>query len=232
MAITQAPQATAPPAPALTRRRRRFTVDEYHRMAEAGILREDERVELLDGDVVEMSPVGDPHIAAVNRCSRRFTLALGERAWVQPPEPGAARPPQRARAGPRPGAAGGGGRARELGEILLAIEVADTTAADDRARKVPLYARAGVPEVWLLDVVERTLEVYREPGPQGTPGRSPGRRSSQVACEAFPDVVLQVADLLPPPGMERFVSGSRPRSAPPTGPGSRGWSADQPGRFR
>jgi Uma2 family endonuclease len=173
-------------------------------MAEAGILGEDERVELLDGDVVEMSPVGDPHIAAVNRCNRRFTLALGERAWVSPqnpvrldrhsePEPDIALAPPDVEGAP------------QLGEILLAIEVADTTAADDRARKVPLYGRAGIPEVWLLDVVERTLEVYREPGPDGY-GRTYTRQpEQQVACEAFPDVVLRVADLLPPPGMERFA---------------------------
>ena len=81
MATIQAPpKATA-------RRRRRFTADEFHRMAEAGILGEDERVELLDGEVVEMSPVGDRHVAAVNRCTRRFTLALGERAWVSPQNP-------------------------------------------------------------------------------------------------------------------------------------------------
>jgi Uma2 family endonuclease len=204
MALTQAPQATAPPPPALTRRRRRFTVDEYHRMAEAGILGEDERVELLDGDVIEMSPVGDPHIAAVNRCTRRFTLALGERAWVSPQNPvrlGRHSEPQPDVALAPPDVEG----APQLGEVLLAIEVADTTAADDRARKVPLYARAGIPEVWLLDVVERTLEVYREPGPDGYGRTYTLRPDRQVACEAFPDVVLQVADLLPPPGMERFV---------------------------
>ncbi len=109
------------------------------------------------------------------------------------PQPDIALAPPGVEAAPRPG------------EILLAIEVADTTAADDRARKVPLYARAGVPEVWLLDVVERTLEVYREPGPDGYARTSIRRPEQQVACEAFPDVVLRVIDLLPPPGMERFM---------------------------
>jgi Uma2 family endonuclease len=200
MAVTVAPPT------ATTRPRRRFTVDEYHRMAEAGILGDDERVELLDGDVVEMSPVGDPHVAAVTRCGRAFAPA-----WVagrltlhtqdpvrldrhSEPQPDIALAPPGVEAAPRPG------------EVLLAIEVADTTAADDRARKVPLYARAGVPEVWLLDVVARTLEVYREPGPDGY-GRTYTLLPDQpVACEAFPDVVLRVADLLPPPGMERFAT--------------------------
>jgi Uma2 family endonuclease len=203
MATTQATQTppTSPAAPA--RRRRRFTVDEYHRMAEAGILREDERVELLDGDVVEMSPVGDPHIAAVNRCTRRFTLALGERAWVSPqnpvrldrhnePEPDLALAPPDVEGAPR------------LGEILLAIEVSDTSVEDDRALKVPLYARAGIPETWLLNVRDGQLEVYREPGPAGYARTYTLQPDRQVACEAFPDVVLRVADLLPPPGLERW----------------------------
>ena len=103
MATIQAPpKATA-------RRRRRFTADEYHRMAEAGILGEDERVELLDGDVVEMSPVGDRHVAAVNRCTRRFTLALGERAWVSPQNP-VRSTATTSRNRTSPCAAGGGGR--------------------------------------------------------------------------------------------------------------------------
>src|SRR5262245_1223716 len=88
MATTHTTEATPTATPAATtRRRRRFTVDEYHRMAEAGSLHEDERVELLDGDVLEMSPVGDPHVEAVNRCTRRFILALGERAVVSPQNP-------------------------------------------------------------------------------------------------------------------------------------------------
>jgi Uma2 family endonuclease len=201
--VTQAIPTAAPPE--LTRRRRRFTVEEYHRMAEAGVLGEDEPVELLDGDVVEMSPVGDPHVAAVTRCGRAFApawvagrLTLHTQDPVRldrhtEPQPDIALAPPGVEAAPRPG------------EILLAIEVADTSAADDRARKVPLYARAGVPEVWLLDVLARTLEVHREPGPAGYARTFTLRPERQVACEAFPDVVLRVADLLPPPGMERFA---------------------------
>ena len=95
--------------------------------------------------------------------------------------------------------------APRLGEILLAIEVAATSVEDDRARKVPLYARAGVPEAWLLNVRDGALEVSLEPGPAGSARTYPLRPDRQVACAAFPDVVLRVADLLPPPGMERFA---------------------------
>jgi Uma2 family endonuclease len=205
MATTPTTEATPTAMPtATTRRRRRFTVDEYHRMAEAGILREDERVELLDGDVVEMSPTGDRHVEALNRCNRHFTIGLGDRAVVSPQNPvrlDRHSEPQPDLAIARPGVVG----APRLGEILLAIEIADSSVDDDRKAKVPVYARAGVPETWLLNVVDGELEVYREPGPAGYARTSTLRPERQVACEAFPDLVLRVADLLPPPGMERFM---------------------------
>ena len=209
MAITQTPQVPPPAAPPLPpappRRRRRFTVDEYHRMAEAGILREDERVELLDGDVVEMSPAGDRHIEAVNRCAEAFAALLVARrvrfSTQNPARLGDHDEPQPDFALVRPGAVG----APRRGELLLAVEVSDSSVADDRRDKVPLYARAGVPETWLLNVQKGELQVHREPAPAGYGRIFTLRPEQQVACEAFPDVVLQVADLLPPPGMERFI---------------------------
>jgi Uma2 family endonuclease len=210
MATTQAaPEATT------TRRRRRFTADEYHRMAEAGILGEDERVELLDGDVVEMSPVGDRHVEAVNRCTDLFAvLVVARRVRLSTQNPvrlGPHNEPQPDVALVPPGVLG----APRLGEILLAVEVGDTSVDDDRATKVPLYARAGVPETWLLDVVAGELEVHREPGPDGYARAYTLRPDRQVACEAFPDVVLRVADLLPPPGMERFAEREQPGERAP-----------------
>jgi Uma2 family endonuclease len=204
----------APPE-ATTRRRRRFTADEYHRMAEAGILREDERVELLDGDVVEMSPVGDRHVEAVTRCGEAYAgawaagrLRISTQNPVRlgdhdEPQPDLALVPRGIVGAPR------------LGEILLAVEVADTSVADDREDKVPLYARAGIPETWILNVRDGVLEVYREPGPEGYARTYTLRPDRQVACEAFPDVVLRVADLLPPPGMQRFAEREQPRERAP-----------------
>jgi Uma2 family endonuclease len=216
MATTHTTEATPTATPAATtRRRRRFTADEYHRMGEAGILREDERVELLDGDVVEMSPVGDPHVAAVTRCGRAFAPAwVAGRLTLHTQDPvrlDRHNEPQPDLAIARPGVEA----APRPGEILLAIEVADTSLADDRARKVPLYARAGVPETWLLNVVDGELEVYREPGPDGYARTYTLRPERQVAPEAFPDLVLRVADLLPPPGIERFAERGRPQERAP-----------------
>jgi Uma2 family endonuclease len=202
---TQVPPPASPPPPATARRRRRFTVDEYHRMAEAGILREDERLELLGGDILEMSPAGDRHVEAVNRCGRAYAalwaagrLTISTQNPVRlsdhdEPLPDVALVPPTVLGAPR------------LGEILLAVEVSDSSVADDRRDKVPLYARAGIPETWLLNVLKGELEVYREPGPDGYGRTYTLQPAQQVACEAFPDVVLRVADLLPPPGMERFI---------------------------
>jgi Uma2 family endonuclease len=214
---TQAPPVPTATPPATARRRRRFTADEYHRMAEAGILGEDERVELLAGDVLEMSPIGDRHVEAVSRCEEAFAPLLAARrvrfSTQNPARLGPHDEPQPDFALVRPGTLG----APRRGEILLAVEVADTSVDDDRATKVPLYARAGIPETWLLDVVAGELEVHREPGPDGYARTYTLRPDRQVACEAFPDVVLRVADLLPPPGMERYLERDRPREGAPDG---------------
>ena len=197
MAITEAPPT------ATTRPRRRFTVDEYHRMAEAGILHADERVELLDGDIVEMSPTGDRHVEALSRCEEAFAALLAARrvrfSTQNPARLGEHNEPQPDFALVRPGALG----APRRGELLLAVEVADSSVEDDRAVKVPLYARAGIPEAWLLNVRDGVLEVHREPGPDGYAWHRTYRPEQHVAAAAFPDLVLRVADLLPPPGMER-----------------------------
>jgi Uma2 family endonuclease len=186
-------------APALYR----FTVDEYHRMGAAGVLPEEARVELIDGQLVEMSPVGDPHVVAVTRCGRAFAPA-----WVagrltlhtqdplrldrhNEPQPDLALARPGVEAAPRPG------------EVLLAIEVADTSLEYDRAVKVPLYARAGIPETWVLNVRDRALEVYREPGPAGYARTATYQPNQRVAAVAFPDLVLRVVNLLPPAQEER-----------------------------
>jgi Uma2 family endonuclease len=99
------------------------------------------------------------------------------------------------------------------------VEVADTSVADDRVDKVPLYARAGVPETWLLNVRDRALEVHREPGPAGYAQTHTYQPNQRVAAAAFPELVLRVADLLPPPDLERWRErgSERPRGPDPAG---------------
>src|SRR5262249_21125500 len=116
--------------------------------------------------------------------------------------------------------------APRVGEILLAIEVADTSVEDDRTRKVPLDARAGVPETWLLNVRDGMLEVYREPGPHGYARTFTLQPDRQVAAEAFRDIVLRVADLLPPPGLERWHERAPAPERAPDRARERGWEPE------
>lgn len=144
---------------------RRFTVREYYAMAEAGILDPDERVELLDGQVVAMSPIGARHAERVSRLTTWFVLTTQGEVSVRTqnpirlndlsePEPDIAvvRPDRDYRvAHPRPE------------DVLLLIEVADTTLKQDLRIKVPLYARAGISEVWVVDLDGDRLHVFRDP---------------------------------------------------------------------
>ena len=146
----------------------RFTVDEYHRMAQAGVFHEDDRVELIDGQVVEMSPIGPRHAACVDRLTRRLSQQVGDRAIVRVQSPIVLGP----HAAPQPDVAllrppiERYARAHPLApDILLVIEVADTSAEYDRSIRLPLYARAGIPESWLVDLAGDAITVYRKPGP-------------------------------------------------------------------
>src|SRR5688500_6004016 len=146
--------------------RKRFTIDEYHRMAEAGILHEDDRVELIDGEIVEMSPIGKHHAACVKRLIALLTEQIGRRAIV-----GAQDPVQLSDSSePQPDITVLKFRDDYYEEqpptpedILLIIEVADSSLDFDRLVKLPRYARGGVPEVWIVNLAGGVIEVYREP---------------------------------------------------------------------
>ncbi len=183
------PPDTAPP--------RRFSVHEYHRMAEVGILDEDERVELIDGQIVEMSPIYGPHIRCIIKLSRRLTLLVGEKAFVSPqssvrladdtePEPDLAilrqLPP-----GKDPPLAS---------DVLLLIEVSDTTLARDQHVKVPRYGRAGIPEVWVIDLQGETVFRYTEPRPNGYRHLEIFGRGERIQAQQLPQIALLVDDML------------------------------------
>ncbi len=179
--------------------RRRFNVEEYHRMGEAGILSEGERVELIEGDIVMMTPIGPPHASSVARLNRVFSSRLAERVtvWIQNPvriPPGSEFQPDLALLRPRfdfyakshP----------EPADVFLLIEVADTTVETDRRVKIPLYARAGIPEVWLLNLNENRVEVCRQPTSDGYREALSFSRGQALSPGAFPDLTLHVDDLL------------------------------------
>ena len=159
------------PTKAETRiRQRRFTVDEFHRMAEVGILHEDDRVELIGGEIVEMNPIGGRHARCVTELTRVLVSVVGDDVRVSPqnpvrldehqePQPDVAvhRASERYRAGELP----------TPEDVLLLIEVADTSLTSDRDVKLPLYARAGIAEVWLVDLTANVIERHTEPSENG-----------------------------------------------------------------
>ncbi|GIX47751.1 MAG: hypothetical protein KatS3mg131_1962 [Candidatus Tectimicrobiota bacterium] len=179
--------------------KRRFTVAEYHKMAEAGILGEDDRVELIEGEIVAMAPIGSRHAACVDRLNRLFSQRTGERAIVRVQNPvrlGEHSEPQPdvALLRPRPDFYAAEHPGPE--DVLLVVEVAETSAAPDRAVKVPLYARFGIPEVWLVDLAAAQVEVYRQPAPQGYQAVETLRRGDTVAPLLLPELSLAVEALL------------------------------------
>ncbi len=150
----------------LKEHRRMITTTEYHQMADAGILTAEERVELIYGDILVMSPVGSRHFACVNRMSRMFNRMLGDQVITSvqgpvrlndfsEPEPDIAllRPTDNFYADRLPGAS----------DVMLVVEVSDSTLEKDREIKLPLYAKAGIPEVWIVNLHLNQLEVYARP---------------------------------------------------------------------
>ena len=197
--------ATAPPA-AAELVPHRFTVADYYRMLEAGILAEDDRVELLGGQVVDMSPMGPPHAAAAEQARDVLQAALGARAQARDSRPvglGEYDEPLPDLAVVRPRADRYATAHPTAAEIFWLVEVADSSLARDRWTKPAIYAAAGVREVWVVNLPERVLEVYRAPGLPGYEDRQTHQRGAGVAPLAFPELRLAVADLLPPGGPER-----------------------------
>jgi Uma2 family endonuclease len=168
-------------------------------MGEAGILHEDARVELIDGEIIDMSPIGSRHSGTVNQLSRLFERAIDEHAIVaaqnpfvlgndSEPQPDIALLKPRddfyTRSHPRPD------------DVLLLIEVADTSAPYDRTVKIPLYAQHGIPEVWLLDLPHKRLEVYRTPRAEHAAYQHAEQHfDGTVSPALLSSVAIDVADL-------------------------------------
>ncbi|MFN8636521.1 MAG: Uma2 family endonuclease [Chloroflexota bacterium] len=183
----------------LDRRPYRFTIDQYHQMGEAGVFRPEDRVELIDGEIIEMNPIGDPHAGGVNRLNQAFVVRLVGKAVIAPqnpvrlashdePQPDLAilrfRADFYASLGPRPE------------DVLLLVEVADSSVSYDRRVKAPLYARNGIPEYWLVDLGRGQVVVYRDPSPDGYRSMQVHERGASLSLVELPDVTISVADIL------------------------------------
>ena len=146
--------------------RHRITVDEYYRMADVGLLAQDARVELIDGEIFDMAPIGSRHGGIVSRLDHRLIRAIGDRAIARVQQPlRLSRSSE-----PQPDLAIV--RSREdfytrshptASDVLLVIEVSETTLRYDQRIKAPLYARHGVPELWIIDLEHLQMHLLRSP---------------------------------------------------------------------
>ncbi len=178
-----------------------FTVDEYYEMARVGILTESERVELIEGEVVEMSPIGSRHQAIVDRLNSLFTSVVGDKALVRVQGPlrlaNITEPqPDVQLLTPRDDFYVDGHPTPI--DALLVVEVADTSLAYDRNDKAVVYSIRGIPELWVLDVDKPMLFVMREPAELGYRVVMELEAGDMISPLALPELSFAVSDLLSP----------------------------------
>ena len=174
--------------------RHKLSADDYYRMIDAGILGSEDRVELIDGEIIDMAPIGQDHEASVNGLTRALVMACGEKAIVSVqnsvrlggqsvPQPDFAVFRPRAdfyRTGARPGPA----------ETLLLVEIAKTSAGYDRDVKLPLYARAGIAEYWIVDLNQHRLDAYRFPEGQTYSEHKTYGPADRLPLVQAPDIIV------------------------------------------
>ena len=186
---------------AVAYQRHRVSIDEFHKMVAADVFDPDARIELIDGAIVEhVSPIGPPHAFTTTRLTTLLVERLGRRVEVRTQSPvtlSRDSEPQPDILVARPSNAYWE-RHPEAAETLLVIEVADSSVSSDRRRKIPLYAQAGVPEVWLVDLVRSLVYVYRDPLDGEYANVTVAHRGKAIAPQTFPDDGLAVNDFLPP----------------------------------
>ncbi|MDW8183673.1 MAG: Uma2 family endonuclease [Anaerolineae bacterium] len=178
---------------------RRFTVEEYHRMREAGILSEDDPVELIEGEIIQMPPISSMHAGCVDRLTMLLMEGVRRRAIVRVQSPihlGERSEPQPDLALLRPRGDFYASAHPGPGDVLLVIEVAESSGEYDRERKLPLYARSGIPEAWVVDLERGEVVVGRDPAPEGYRALRIARRGETLSPLAFPDFTLLVDELL------------------------------------
>lgn len=189
-----------PSAPSWKPTVRRFTVEEVYKMSEVGILPEDERIELIEGEIIVMGKQGPQHASSSSRINDYLRELLGDRAMVRSqlpirlddssePEPDIAivLPNEDYYSDHHPTPA----------ETLFVLEVSDSTLQLDRGRKNRVYAKAGIEQFCILNLKAQELEDYRQPGPDGYRSKQTYTVDQRFTLAAFPDVSLNVANLFP-----------------------------------
>lgn len=177
-----------------------ISAEEYLRMGAAGVFAPEARLELIEGEIIEMAPIHPPHAGRVKKLIQLFGLRAGTRAILSVQDPliiSGKSVPQPDVALLRPRADTYTASHPESTDVFLVIEVADTTLAFDLKRKVPLYARCGIAETWVVDVNARRIHVFRGPGDAGYRESYAAAVGEHVECQALPGAAIEVAELFP-----------------------------------
>ncbi|MBN2701995.1 MAG: Uma2 family endonuclease [Methylothermaceae bacterium] len=179
-------------------KRHRITTDEYHRMGEAGILSEDDRVELIEGEVIDMTPIGNMHAYTVSQLTQSLIRAFDANGvvWVQNPirlSPNTE--PQPDIAVLRSPLTQYADRLPTAEDVQLLIEVSDTSRAYDRNIKMPLYARFSIPECWLIDLEQQVVEVFRAPSSDSYRDVKRFGPGETIRLSFCPDVEIELSTL-------------------------------------
>jgi Uma2 family endonuclease len=177
----------------------RFNVDEYYRMAETGVLKPDARVELIDGKIIDMSPIGPFH-GSITKYLNQILTAAAQGRWIvavqDPVRLNDHSEPQPDIMLLKPAKDFYRTKHPQPEDVFLLVEVSDTSLETDQEDKLPAYGRAGVPEVWIVNLNDLTIEMYREPNFTGYGNKTVLRAGNQAKPQAFPDVAVDVAELL------------------------------------
>ena len=176
----------------------KLTVGDYHRLGQVGILTETNRVELIEGELIEMAPIGAMHMTLVNRLNKFLVLAVGDRGVVSIQNPvtlSLHSEPQPDIAILSQGAESAAPAVPHAHDVMLLIEVADTTLNYDRTTKLKIYAQAGVSEVWIVNVQDKCIETYQEPTATGYMRKQDFGHHDVVSPVALPQVMLEVGEI-------------------------------------
>jgi hypothetical protein len=182
--------------------RRPFTTTEYHRLIQAGVLAEDDRVELIDGEIIKMVPIGPRHAACVDRLAEILRDSLRKRAIVRvqsPIELGDYSEPQPDIAVLKRRADFYAQNHPSPVDVLIAIEVSDTSQEKDRELKIPSYARAEIPEAWLVDLIKDRIEIHSQPAAGVYQEVEIVLRGQKVISSTLPQLKTKADILLGPP---------------------------------
>jgi Uma2 family endonuclease len=181
----------------------RFSVEDYYRLEQAGVLERGVRVELLEGLIQDMSPIGPLHGGMLNRLARFFVLAARGR-WIvslqNPVRLDRFSEPQPDLTLLKPAPDDYTSHHPTSADVFLLIELADSSLEYDRGQKLPVYARSGIPEVWIVNLQMSEIEIAREPMFSGYKDTQIKRCRGLISPQVFPDVVLDLAELFARPG--------------------------------